>query len=65
LYEPVNGDPSAREREIILRMLTQREKGVLAAMTLASTEPEVAAMLGISVRTLQRVLEDLRAKLGV
>ena len=46
-------------------MLTQREKGVLAAMTLASTEPEVAAMLGISVRTLQRVLEDLRAKLGV
>lgn len=52
------------ERELAGRLLDAREKRAIVALIATETEAAAAARLHISVRQFQRVLEDIRAKLG-
>ncbi|MEO6568871.1 MAG: LuxR C-terminal-related transcriptional regulator [Opitutaceae bacterium] len=53
-----------KNRSAILR-LTEREKEVLNWIILGKSNPEIAVILGLSVRTVYKHVENLFAKMGV
>jgi GAF domain-containing protein/DNA-binding CsgD family transcriptional regulator len=72
LTEPRDGETVAlrvilprRELDALGDTLTARERGVLEALRLGATNREIAAELGIAVKTLQNHLTALYRKLGV
>lgn len=57
-------EATVRERALAARLLDERERHALVALLVAETEIAAAEKVGVSVRQFQRILDDIRLKLG-
>ena len=65
LVDAVRGDAERNEQAERLEILTPREREVLAGIVNGDTNKEIAAALGISIRTVETHRESIMRKLNI